>query len=131
MRRGVLFLLQDDCECVSIMPIYKDHAMHPDSHVCLTKSYIQGTHATGKTGKMAKKKSVRENREFGNFAKTQGIWFAQVVNISIFAAKISIFWGIWVRQFCVCYSHKSRKLAQGNFTIRQGKNRENTGNLKT
>ena len=40
-----------------------------------------------------------KHREFGNFAKTQGIWFAQVVNsqilkvkdISKFAAKISIF----------------------------------------
>ena len=39
--------------------------------------------------------------EFGNFAKTEGIWFAQVVyslilkvkDISIFAAKISIFCG--------------------------------------
>ena len=39
--------------------------------------------------------------EFVNFAKTHGIWFVQVVNflilkvkdISIFAAKISIFWG--------------------------------------
>ena len=38
-------------------------------------------------------------REFGNFAKTQGIWFAQLVNsviikvkyISIFAAKASNF----------------------------------------
>ena len=38
-----------------------------------------------------------ENREFGNFTKTQNIWFAQVVNsliikikdISIFAVKIS------------------------------------------
>ena len=43
-----------------------------------------------------KKYSVRENREFENFAKTQGIWCAQFVNslilkvkdISIFAAKI-------------------------------------------
>ena len=43
--------------------------------------------------------SQEKHREFGNFAKTQGIWFAQVVNskilkvkdISIFAAKISIF----------------------------------------
>ena len=70
----------------------------------------QGTHCTGKIGKMAKKFCVRENtgnleilpkhREFGNFTKktgkTQGIWFAQVLNslilkvkdISIFAAKI-------------------------------------------
>ena len=46
-----------------------------------------------------KKIPVRENREFGNFAKTQRIWFAQVVNslilkvkyISIFATKISTF----------------------------------------
>ena len=40
-----------------------------------------------------------KHREFGNFTKTQGIWFAQVVNslilkvkdISKFAAKISNF----------------------------------------
>ena len=42
---------------------------------------MQGTHCTGKTGKMAKKyPSQGKHREFGNFAKTQGIWFAQVVN---------------------------------------------------
>ena len=61
---------------------------------------VQGTHATGKTGKMAKKNPCQgKHREFGNLAKTQGIWFAQVVNslipkvkdISVFAAKISIF----------------------------------------
>ena len=55
---------------------------------------------TGKTGKMAQQIPCQgKHREFGNFAKTQGIWFAQVVNsltlrlkdISIFAAKISIF----------------------------------------
>ena len=40
-----------------------------------------------------------KHREFGNFSKTQGIWFAQVVNslilkvkdISIFSAKIPKF----------------------------------------
>ena len=60
----------------------------------------QGTHGTGKTGKVAKKNPCQgKHREFGNFAKTQGIWFAQVVNslmtkvkdIAIFAGKISIF----------------------------------------
>ena len=53
----------------------------------------------GKQGKWQKKIPVRENREFGNVAKTQGVWFAQVVNslilkvndVLIFAAKISIF----------------------------------------
>ena len=48
------------------------------------------------TGKTAK---INPRMEFGNFAKTQGIWFAQVVNslilkvkdISIFVAKISKF----------------------------------------
>ena len=92
---------------------------------------------------MAKKNPCREkHREFGNFAKTQGIWFAQVVNslllkvkdISIFAAKISNFfclsWMSLPSQFCVCDSHKSCKLAQGKFAVGQGKNRENTGNLK-
>ena len=73
-----------------------------------------------------------------NTGKTQGIWFAQgvnslilkVKNISGFAAKISFFRRTWIRQFCVCNSHKSRKLAQGKFTVRQGKHRENTGNSK-
>ena len=44
-----------------------------------------------------KKIRHEKHREFGNFARTQGIWFAQVVNslilkgkdVSIFAAKIS------------------------------------------
>ena len=54
---------------------------------------------SGKTGKMARRIPCRGKRkEFGNFAKTQGIWFAQVVNslivkikdTVIFAAKIAI-----------------------------------------
>ena len=41
----------------------------------------QGTHCTGKTGKIAKKNPCQgKHREFENFAKTQGILFAQVVN---------------------------------------------------
>ena len=52
--------------------------------------------AQGKQGKWTNKFSIRENTEFGNFAKTHRIWFAQVVNflilkvkdISTFAAKI-------------------------------------------
>ena len=85
---------------------------------------------------MAKKNPCRgKHREFGNFAKTQGILFAQVVNslilkvedIAIFAAKISIFSRSWIvlpTQFCVCDSHKSCKLAQGKFADGQGKHRE-------
>ena len=59
----------------------------------------QGTHCTGETGKREKKNPCQEKyREFGNFVKTQGIWFAQVVNslilkgiffFSIFAVNIS------------------------------------------
>ena len=33
-------------------------------------------------------------------------------------------------QFCVCNSHKSRKLAQGKFVVGQRKKEGNTGNLK-
>ena len=71
----------------------------------LDLSLVQGTHCTGKTGKMAKKNPCQgKHREFWKFCqntgKTQGIWFVtQVVNslilkvkdISVFAAKISIF----------------------------------------
>ena len=66
-------------------------------------------------------------REFGNFAKTQGIWFAQVVNSLIPKVKIFLFLlrkflkvsDLLLKvdksarsQFSVC--HKSHKLAQGN-----------------
>ena len=58
----------------------------------------------------------------------------KVKNIAIFAAKISIFFPrSWIgvpSQFCVCNSHKLSKLAQGKYAVGQGKNRENTGNLK-
>ena len=37
-------------------------------------THPQGTHGTGKTGKMAKKIPCQgKHREFGNFVKTQGI----------------------------------------------------------
>ena len=61
---------------------------------------MEGTHGTGKTGEMAQKNPCQgRHREFGSFAKTQGILFAEVVNslilkvknIAIFATKISIF----------------------------------------
>ena len=69
--------------------------------------------AQGK-GKMAKGVPVGENREFLNFAKTQGLLVAQVVNslilklknIAIFAAKISKSWIGLTSQFCVCDSHR-------------------------
>ena len=65
----------------------------------LNETLIQGTHCTRKTGKMDQKKSLsgktQEIRKFcQNTGKTQGIWFAQVVNskdILKFAAKISNF----------------------------------------
>ena len=102
----------------------------------------QGTHCTRNTGKMVQKIPCwGKHREFGNFAKTQGIWFAQVVNslilkvkdISIFAAKIPNSLLIWIclpSQFGVCNSHKSRKLAKGQFSVRQGKHREFENQIK-
>ena len=80
--------------------------------------YRQGTHATGKTGKMAKKKSLS--------GKTQGIWkFSESKGERCFdICCIPFFRRSWIRQFCVCNSHKSRKLAQGKFMVKQGKHRE-------
>ena len=60
--------------------------------------YEQSPHCTGKTGKTAPIIPCQgKHREFGNFAKTQGIWFAQVVNslilkiqdIAMFSVKFS------------------------------------------
>ena len=85
---------------------------------------------TGKTRGILSK-----HREFClNTGKTQGILLAQVVNvlipkvkdIAIFSTKNPFFSRSWIglpSQFCVCNSHKSCKLAQGNFAIRQGKQR--------
>ena len=77
---------------------------------------------SGKTqgfGNFAKTQGIwfRETQGFGNFAKTQGIWFAEVVNsmilkvkdVSLFAAKIFNYFLSWISlpsQFCLCNSHK-------------------------
>ena len=54
-----------------------------DHHHELPTSH--GTICTGKTGKMAKQNPCQgKHREFGNFAKTQGILFDQVINSLIF-----------------------------------------------
>ena len=63
----------------------------------------------------------RENRENGQkkslSGRTQGFFFPEV--------------GLGPpTQFCVCNSHKIYKLAQGKFTVGQGKHRESTGTLK-
>ena len=86
-----------------------------------------------------KKSCQGKHKEFGNFVKTQGFFFktqgAQVVNalilkvkdIAIFAGGKSIFSRSWIglpSQFCVCYSHKLRKLAQAKFAVGQGEHRE-------
>ena len=57
--------------------------------LALQRSYHgKGPHVTGKTGKMAKKNPCQgKHRDFGTFAKTQGIWFAQVVNSLILKVK--------------------------------------------
>ena len=69
-----------------------------------------------------------KHREFGNFVKTQGSWFAQVVKSLILkVTEIENFFLSLISlpsEFCVCNSHKSRKLAQGKFAVEQGKRRE-------
>ena len=91
--------------------------------------------AQGKQGKCPKKNPCQgKHRELGNLAKSQGIWFAQLVNslilkvkdILVFAAKFFKFSLKLDSQFCVCNCHNARKLAQGKFAVGQG----NNGNLK-
>ena len=55
---------------------------------------------------------------FGNFQQKSPIFGGSLISL--------------LSQFCVdlCNNHKSRKLAQGNFAVGQGENRENSGNLK-
>ena len=58
-------------------PMEEKILVHSECHLDHTGSILtvpqQGTHRTGKTGKMAKKNPCQgKHREFGNFAKTQG-----------------------------------------------------------
>ena len=46
-------------------------------------------------------------------------WHSELCAFQSFSSLISL-----PSQFCVCNSHKSRKLAQGKFAVRQGKRRE-------
>ena len=82
--------------CIYILHyITNIYYMYTYIYVCVciyTYIYIhthihQGTHCTGKTGKMAKKNPCKGKQgiwKFGqNTGKTQGIWFAQVVNSQI------------------------------------------------
>ena len=100
----------------------------------------------GKQGKWPKKIPVRENagnseilskhRETtGNFvccsckcsdSKSKGYCDSCRKKKSFFSRS----WIDLPSQFCVCNTHKLCKLTQGKFAIGQGKNRENTGNLK-
>ena len=96
----------------------------------------QGTHCTGKTGKMTPTKSLSGKTQeilklcqnTGNlvcssckFPDSKGKRYFNICR------KIPFFGGSWISlpsQFCVCNSHKSRKLTQGKFSVGQGKLRE-------
>ena len=94
--------------------------------------------AQGKQGKLQKKRKIPVRQNTGNLEiLSKHGEFGQVVNflelilkvkyIFIFVLKISNFFLSWISlpsQFCVCNSHKSRKLAQGKFAVGQGRNRE-------
>ena len=78
----------------------------------------QGTHCTAKTGNF-------------EILPKHRILFAQVINSPILKVKdiarenIRSFFRSWIcepSQFCVCNSHKSRRLAQGKICRYTGKN---------
>ena len=86
------------------------------------ESFCQGTHGTGKTGKMDKKNPCQgKHREFGNFAQTQGKHREFVCSSCNFPdsqgkgyCEFPLFFQKQdesVESFCVCNSHKLCKLA--------------------
>ena len=96
------------------------------------------THCTGKTGEMAKNIPCQgKHREFGNFTKTQGMWFAQVVNSLILKVKNNSLFALKISKFLL----KLDKSAKSFFCVivtnhvnwhrkKLGSDRKNTGNLK-
>ena len=104
----------------------------------------QGLHCTGKTGKITKNIPCQgKHRKFGNFVKTRGILFAEVVilkvkNIEIFAVKISIFFveAGYVCQFSFVYVIVKNHVNWHRENLWSdrgggGGGMENTGNLET
>ena len=78
----------------------RKHQYSPQNIVTIFRSSV--THCTGKTGRMVKKNPCQgKHREFANFAKTQGIWFAQVVNYLILNIK---------RYFKICHENLQKLL---------------------
>ena len=68
----------------------------------------QGTHGTGKTGKMAKKYPCQgKHRDFRNFAKTQGIWFAQVEKSLILKQYLTLIFWAWQPTASFSYDYLS------------------------
>ena len=58
------------------------------------------------------------------FAQVEKFLVQKVKDIMIFAAKLGVFFKDSIClpiPFCVCHSHKSRKLAEGKFAVRKGK----------
>ena len=83
-----------------------------DSSLMPSKSYniIWLDIHTGKTGKMAQKYPCQgKHCGFGNFAKTQGIWLAQVVNSLILMVKDFSIFAANIPKFCLKLN-KSAKL---------------------
>ena len=103
-------------------PSYSEGPMRGHCSYFIFWCILQGAHCTGKTGKpgkMAKKNPCQgKQREFGNFAKTQGIWFAQVVKSLILKVKD-------ISKFAAKISQKNLKLDKSNEKgKKQGKHRE-------
>ena len=81
-------------------------------------------------------KNPRQGKTQGNFAKTQGILFAQIVNslvlkvmnIPIFATKISMFFRSWKSQVGVVYVIVTHHI--NSHRKNMWSDMENTGNLK-
>ena len=85
--------------------------------------HFQGPHCTWKTRKRAGGNACQgKHRKFGNFAKTQGIWFAQVVHFLILkrgycniCSQKKDLRSVWLIKF-----HKFLKFTQGKFPVGQG-----------
>ena len=100
-----------------------------------TPNFTQGTHYTGKTGKMVKKNPCQgKHREIGNSAKTQGIWFAEVDSkgkryFYICRENSQIYFEAgYVYQFSLVYVIVTNHVNWHRENLQS--DRENTGNLK-
>ena len=83
----------------TLLASYDETALCSVSFRLVVVTTFRVSTAQGKQGNWLKKIHAGKHREFGNFAKTHGNWFAQVVNSLILKVKDILLFAVEISNF--------------------------------